>query len=135
MAQSPAPHRLRQARAAMCVVVVSFVVTLGLAMRRVPTNVVPPAASMLATGINPNTAPWYELAQLPGIGESVGRRMVAYRVLRQDRRIVAASAVPISAESRVFRRPGDLAQVSGIGIRTVRRIAPFLRFEQASVED
>lgn len=73
----------------------------------------------LQTGIDPNTARWFELAQLPGIGETLAKRMANFR--RRNR------SQDDPAEP-VFCVPADLAQVKGIGEKTVRRIGRFLRF-------
>jgi len=71
------------------------------------------------TGIDPNAARWSELAQLPGIGETLARHIVA---LREQRRTVHDD-VP-----SVFKRPIDLARVKGIGDKKVHRMQRFLRF-------
>ncbi len=73
--------------------------------------------SLRADGIDPNTAAWYEIAQLPGIGETIARRIVAYR-----------SAHQADGDGVIFRSAADLDNVQGIGRRTVDRIAPFLVF-------
>ena len=73
----------------------------------------------VAAGIDPNTAEWFEFAQLPGIGETVARRFAAFRQERE---------AAFHDRSRVFEVPSDLAQVSGIGAITVKRIRPFLRW-------
>lgn len=73
------------------------------------------------SGIDPNTAEWYELAQLPGIGETVARRIVAYR-----------SDHDSDADGVVFHSAADLDNVRGIGRRTLDRIAPFLTFSTPS---
>ncbi len=80
---------------------------------------VPDAASAprLAAGIDPNTARWYEIAQLPGIGETVAKRWVAHRQKH-------------AGDRPAFMRPSDLTRIRGIGDRTLRRIAPFLRFSE-----
>ena len=78
----------------------------------------------LQTGIDPNTARWFELAQLPGIGEALGRRMEDYRRRNQSQG---------NPDAPVFRAPADLAQVKGIGEKTVRRMGPFLRFPESGV--
>lgn len=67
--------------------------------------------------IDPNTADWPELTRLPGIGEVIAKRIVAYRRERQD-----GSGRP------VFRSAADLARVRGIGPKTVEAIEPHLRF-------
>ncbi len=77
-------------------------------------------AHRLATGIDPNTAPWQELAQLPGIGERLARRIVAYRHTHEERH-------PDREGRLLFQRPSDLMKISGIGPKTVARLRPFLR--------
>ena len=60
--------------------------------------------------LDPNTADWLELALLPGIGETLARRIV------EDR------------ESRgPFVDHEDLMRVRGIGPKTLDRARPFLR--------
>lgn len=76
------------------------------------------SSTRIQTGIDPNTATWVELAQLPGLGETAGRAIVAYR---EDR---------LRAGSRpVFRDASDLEPVPGIGPSTIARIGPHLRFD------
>lgn len=85
-----------------------------------PTNGESPRNAMpIQTSINPNTAGWYELAQLPGIGEGVAKKIVAYRDSRK---------VKISANAQVFHRPSDLLPINGIGTKMLQRISPFLSF-------
>lgn len=71
-------------------------------------------------GIDPNSAQWYELSELPGVGESLARRIVAYR--NSQRETTQRSMRP------VFESPSDLLPVSGIGPRMLARIAPYLAF-------
>jgi len=71
------------------------------------------------TGIDPNVARWFELAQLPSVGRSVAHRIVEFR--RHLRTVDGGDGL-------VFHAPADLAQVKGIGPKTVQRIGPFLRF-------
>ena len=70
--------------------------------------------------IDPNVAPWAELAVLPRIGEGKAREIVRYResLLRN---VSTASAQP------VFQRPADLEHVRGIGPKTILRVAPYLK--------
>lgn len=75
-------------------------------------------SSRVQSGINPNTAAWYELAQLPGLGESAGRAIVAYREERTR-----------TTTRPVFTNAADLEPVPGIGPRTIERIANHLRFD------
>lgn len=70
----------------------------------------------IRTSVNPNFAPWWELAALPGIGEGKARQIVAYREAHAHR-------LP------VFLTLSDLEPVPGIGSKTLQRIARYLRFE------
>ena len=72
--------------------------------------------------INPNLAPWWELAVLPRIGENTARRVVSFRE-------GARSSAPDGPAGPVFCRAADLTAVRGIGPRTVARVARYLRFE------
>lgn len=67
--------------------------------------------------VDPNTAGWTELTRLPGIGEVMAKRIVAYRQEHQS-----------SPGQPVFRTPEDLRQVKGIGPKTVSAIRDKLRF-------
>lgn len=66
--------------------------------------------------INPNVAPWWELAVLPRIGETMARRVVSYREAAKE-------------SGPVFRRDADLTQVHGIGPKTLARVGRHLRFD------
>lgn len=79
----------------------------------------------LQTGINPNIARWFELAQLPGIGETLAKRMEDFRWRNRSQD---------HPTEPVFRVPADLAQVKGIGEKTVRRMRPFLRFPDSAAQ-
>ena len=81
-----------------------------------------PAESLpvLRGTVNPNTAPWAELTVLPRIGETMARAIVRYRE--------AATGGDGAGSRPVFRRAADLAQVRGIGPKTVQRLAPYLHF-------
>ena len=74
----------------------------------------------LKSRLDPNTAPWWELTQLSGIGETRARAIVEYR--GQTR------AQNGDADAVVFRYADDLRAVKGIGPKTVARIAPHLVF-------
>lgn len=114
----------------MCLVAGAFAATLISMARMTPVDIASPQRSEVLTGIDPNTAAWYEIAQLPRIGETVGRRIVEHREKRLAARSRSAETAYSDIGGRVYRRPGDLAQVNGIGVRTVQRIAPFLRFDE-----
>ena len=85
-----------------------------------PIEVIPGVAAKIEQKINPNTATWAELTQLPRIGPTLAKRIVAYRHEQQS-----AS----SATQPVFATPDDLDAVRGIGPKTVDRMRPFLTFE------
>jgi competence protein ComEA len=61
--------------------------------------------------IDPNSAEWYELAQLPGVGETIARRIVAERESRR------------AAGKPGFGSAGDLDCVPGIGPAMLHRIS------------
>ena len=75
-----------------------------------------------ANKVDPNTAPWQELACLPGIGERKAQDIVSYRKAH-------AAAGP------AFNSPADLTRVKGIGVKTADRIAPFLSFPTTGPEE
>lgn len=60
----------------------------------------------VAGRLDPNVAPWWELAQLPGIGEVTAKAMVAYR---------QGARVGEQVCRRAFRKVADLQAVKGIG--------------------
>ena len=70
------------------------------------------------TRIDPNVADWSELVRLPGIGETLAKRIVAYR--QQE-------AVRMGQEP-VFSRLEDLDAVRGIGPKTLAKMADYLSF-------
>jgi len=61
--------------------------------------------------VNINTATEEELTFLPGIGVERAERIVAYR------------------QKRRFKKISELARVSGIGLKTVRTLRPWLTLE------
>lgn len=77
-------------------------------------------------GVNPNTAPWWELTALPGVGESSARRIVAHRESGACRKVAGRESFD---DSPCFQIPADLEPVHDIGPRTIQRIAPHLRFD------
>ena len=76
------------------------------------------AARPLADGerIDPNTADAIELDRLPGVGPALAGRIVEDR----DR-------------NGPYRRPEDLQRVTGVGARTLERMAPRLELPEAAV--
>ncbi len=59
--------------------------------------------------VNINDATWPELAQLPGVGETLARRIVKRR-----------------EHHGRYQQPSDLLDVSGIGPATLQRLEPYL---------
>ena len=80
----------------------------GLTGRLVEVEQAKPQAA--AFQVDLNAAEWPELAQLPGIGPVLAKRIVASR----------------SAEGP-FPTPEDLQRVHGIGPLTIERIRPYLK--------
>jgi competence protein ComEA len=60
--------------------------------------------------VDVNQAEWIEFTVLPGVGETLAKRIVEYRV-----------------QQGPYRDLDDLARVKGIGPRTVERLRPYLR--------
>jgi DNA uptake protein ComE-like DNA-binding protein len=85
----------------------------------------PPAERATQIKINPNTAEWWELDELPGIGEVKARAIVAYR---EEFRNAALAANPRVDPPPAFQKPEDLAEVKGIGPATVEKMRPMLTF-------
>ena len=63
--------------------------------------------------LDPNQAPWYELARLPSLGEIRAKAIVAHR----------------DATTTPFRNADDLQAVRGIGPKTAEKLRPYLRFD------
>lgn len=59
--------------------------------------------------VDVNKADWPEIVQLPGLGETLARRILTER-----------------QENGPFRDIDDLDRVDGIGLRTLERIRPYL---------
>lgn len=66
--------------------------------------------------IDPNSAPWWELTIIPGVGQVTAHRIVSFRSENGG------------AVDGPFRHPADLQAVHGIGPKTSARIAPYLVF-------
>lgn len=79
----------------------------GCSGRTIDFDRAPPLRAEFRVDIN--GADWPEFAQLPGVGETLARRIVEYR----------DSHGP-------FRSPDELLHVPGIGRATLDRITPFL---------
>lgn len=77
----------------------------------------PIAATGIETQVDPNSATWTEFAQLPGIGEALGRRIIQTREILSE-----------TGGGQPFKDSTDLRRVRGIGPRILLKIRPFLRF-------
>lgn len=121
-AQDFSAHDLRRARLASVLVCTACVVLLGVRLLRVPLHSPSALNARVAKGIDPNTAHWFELSQLPGIGESLARRIIEFRTRGESNPTIS---------SPVFRSAADLDPVSGMGEKTIRRLQPFLRLPNA----
>ena len=75
-------------------------------------------AVVLPRQVDPNIATPQELARLPHIGDTLAQKIVEYRQVRTAN----------SADGIVFRQPGDLDAVPGIGPKLVEQMTPFLKF-------
>lgn len=72
-------------------------------------------------GIDPNTAPWWELTVLPGVGEITAKRIVEYRDTQRREQ-------GLPDDAAVFTSADDLQKVHGIGPKKSEQMAPFLAF-------
>lgn len=75
-------------------------------------------AARVEQRIDPNLADWQELTRLPGIGETLGKRIVEYRQEKQAER----------GDQPVFAKLEDLDPVRGIGPGKLRQMAPYVKF-------
>lgn len=92
------------------------------------TAAMAPSREEVTLRIDPNVATWWELAELPGIGETKARAIIAYREqFRSDALHDDPDAVPPPA----FANAEDLDNVKGIGPVTVEKMRPLLLFDQA----
>ncbi len=66
--------------------------------------------------LDPNVAPWWELAALPELGRSLSQSVVAHR------RGIARDGGEVAFDS-----PADLLVIRGIGPKTVERLTPYFR--------
>ncbi len=78
--------------------------------------------------IDPNTATLHDWTRLPGIGEAMARKIIAYR----DAQRSFAASRPGDEAAVVFRARCDLEAVSGLSPAAIERIAPHLAFPAGS---
>jgi competence protein ComEA len=96
----------------LAVAVVAGVAWRGISYWRVgtePLEVAPPAAGPTYR-VNINAADWVVLALVPGLGETLSKRIVETRQARGGR----------------FQSLEDLKEVRGIGDKTLDRVRPYL---------
>lgn len=122
VASSSAWRGCANAVAAPIVLVVLFVAVQYVSVAR-DARIPPPGrpgdrADQLQDRVDPNTAPWWELTILPGVGEVTARAIVEHR--RQARE---------GGDARPFDGANDLENVRGIGPKTVERFRALLRFD------
>lgn len=86
----------------------------------------PALVAQVEQRIDPNLATWAELSRLPGVGESLARRIVDHR----DQRL--ALVTPGSPPIPVFASLEDLEKVKGVGPKLLERMAPGLKFPASS---
>ena len=80
----------------------------GLQGRMIEVDRVEPGS--VAYTVDLNSAQWPELTVLPGVGETIAKRIVADR-----------------EQNGPFRDFDDLRRIRGIGPRTLERLTPYLR--------
>ncbi len=87
-----------------------------------------PSREEVTLRIDPNVATWWELAELPGIGETKARAIIAYREqFRRD----ALNDDPDAPPPPAFTNAEDMDNVKGIGPVTVEKMRPLLVFSDA----
>ena len=114
----------RSQRAVLAVLLLGLCVYLAIRLWRnpqyVPEN--PPEegalASQLVGRVDPNTAPWEQLAALPGLGEKRAREIIAYR------QQYALDHPGLLA----FAKPEDLLKIRGVGASMLETLEPYLAF-------
>lgn len=87
-----------------------------------PVQIEPTRVAQVEGQIDPNVAPWEELARLPGVGEALAKRIVAYRAEQRGSGDGKGSSVI------VFRSAEELDAVPGIAAKTMERLRPYLKF-------
>jgi hypothetical protein len=125
----------RSAKPAPLLITALLVPVMGLGLHRLAvtqhlpdSTPAPQAPAAVGPLIDPNTAPWWEMTVIPGVGEVTARRIVEFR--EACRRAGSQDGGSPHSAVEVFRCPADLQQVKGLGPKTVQRIAPYLTFSQ-----
>ena len=81
-----------------------------------PAVVIDGQPASLEQQLDPNTADWPSLARLPHVGETLARRLVAFRDQNKD------------ASTPAFQSLDDLDKVGGFGPKTRESLRPYLKF-------
>ncbi len=82
----------------------------------------PADVARMRNAVDPNVAPWWELAVLPRIGPSTARAII-------DQRNAARQPQRAGSRTRTYESADDLTRVRGIGPKTIERIAPYLALD------
>lgn len=102
-------------------VIVTGVIVAALRAEREPVSPADDALRLaLMTAVDPNTATAAELAVLPGVGDALAARIVAFRTERRNG----------DPTGPVFRCAEDLRNVRGIGPKSAEKMRPFVRFHE-----
>ena len=107
----------------LTIFVLLWLVTLGNVAALVPQLGLRDALPRAVATIEPNLAPWYELTVLPRIGEGLAEKIIRYRATE-------VRAGPNGDTRPAFTCPADMTRIKGIGPKTIRRMGPFLRFDE-----
>jgi hypothetical protein len=75
-------------------------------------------ASELITKLNPNTAPWEQLAILPNLSEERAKKIIAYRTRYEHDH----------PNQPTFTKPEDLLRIPGIGVAMLETLEPYFVF-------
>lgn len=116
--------------AGLLLAVLALVMVVGLARTATSDRPAPGVATASAgpattLHIDPNSARWWELTVIPGVGEVTARRIVDYRrAWRED----LEPATGDRSSGAAFHVLADLQRVKGIGPKTAARMAPYLTF-------
>ncbi len=121
---APKTHPARRYDPCLSILPYLWAVMAIVAVRVLYAEAGPALQAPTVISIDPNVAPVWELTVLPRIGDGVAHEIVRYR---ESLGMAASSA---GGETPVFATAADLTRVRGIGPITLRRIAPYLRFQR-----